>query len=86
MFVGGPSPQVGFGLAKSQRNDVDPAELRGQRGQLLQEAAQRGNHNGENRWVFSWENPGNFPRKFLGKWEFPGFLWAEFWKVRDWNF
>lgn len=29
--------KVGFGLAKSQRNRVDPAELRGQRGQLPQE-------------------------------------------------
>lgn len=33
--------EVGFGLANSQRNTLDPAELRGQKGHLPQEVTQR---------------------------------------------
>ena len=33
--------EVGFGLANSQRNTLDPAELRGQKGHLPQEVTMK---------------------------------------------
>ena len=49
-FSPGDPAEVGFGLAKSQRNRVDPAELRGQRGQLPQEVPWPGKCVG-NQWL-----------------------------------